>query len=105
MASAASIRRLHFALEPIGTSPKKDDGIPSLLPAARELPVRRRFARFALPARAEPEAGYSLAPEIMGPTGPAAPLDRSFQFAAMAERERLQAVAQRYLAARGMHGR
>jgi hypothetical protein len=102
MASASTIRRLHFVGGDLAASATTSDQAPQLRPliGAREMPVRGRFVL----GRAEP-AGYSLTPEIMSPLGDIAPLDRSFQFAAMAERERLQAVAQRYLAARGMHGR
>ena len=103
MASASTIRRLHFVGGDLAASATTSDQAPQLRPliGAREMPVRGRFVL----GRAEP-AGYPLdSAEIMSIMQPAAPLDRSFQFAAMAERERLQAVAQRYLAARGMHGR
>jgi hypothetical protein len=111
MANMQTIGRLHRVSESGGAAESKSAAIAANsentrncaeLPAVRELPMRGRLRRFQ-PVSPEP-AGYQLdSAEIMSIMHPAAPLDRSFQFAAMAERERLQAVAQRYLAARGMH--
>jgi hypothetical protein len=113
MASASSIARLHRAGEQMSTfrtlpqpeaAPVKSVNFTDSQAAVFAPTERRMRGRFRRFQPVSPEAGYSLTPEIMSPQGDIAPLDRSFQFAAMAERERLQAVAQRYLA-RGMHGR
>jgi hypothetical protein len=61
--------------------------------------------RFVLPARAEPEAGYQLTPEIMGTVVPTGSVDRAAQFQALAMRERFETLARRYWVTRGMHGR
>jgi hypothetical protein len=111
MASASSIGRLHRAgeqkpqfaqLPQPESAPVKSETVSNSQIAA-PAPAERRRGRFVL-GRAEP-AGYQLdSAAIMSIMQPAAPLDRSFQFAAMAEREQVQSVAQRYLAARGKIG-
>jgi hypothetical protein len=117
MANMRSIGRLHagpeaahLAARPVGRQTSATSCLSSEAQANTgpndpqlpgERPVRTRFARFARPARAAPETGYTVdSAEIMSTMVDTAPMDQAARFGALATRERLERVARRYLTTR-----